>query len=149
MLNLPACMSRLAMSCTPCISLDEHRYRPQPTPHVASRSPAGPYASWELEMIPVNAQQIMPEHRLYRLQYHEDQYHQDAMNAEGPFQSEAKVLDALREINRRSAVSYGEISVHVYSLHPHDDGEGRRYLGPIDATAVLDAEEVNEDHLLG
>jgi hypothetical protein len=69
------------------------------------------------------------------------------MDAVGPFHDEAELVDALRQINRRSGVENGEITVHVYRMHIFDEGMGRRYLGCMDATTILMAGEVNKDRL--
>jgi hypothetical protein len=69
------------------------------------------------------------------------------MDVVGPFHDEAELVVALRQINRRSGVENGEITVHVYRTHVFDEWVGRRYLGCMDATTILMTEDVNEDRL--
>lgn len=65
----------------------------------------------------------------------------------GLFEAEDALIDALVELNRASQVACGDTVVHVYETDATPLGIGRRYLGAIDAGAVLMMGEVDKDRM--
>jgi hypothetical protein len=61
----------------------------------------------------------------------------------GPFHDEVELMDALRQLSRRSGVRSGEITEHVYRTHIFEEGMGRRYLATTQPTAILATAEVD------
>ena len=80
----------------------------------------------------------MSDNRLYKL-------HRDGEPvAGGPYRNEETLIDALVEINRKSQLEWGQLTVHVYETDATPLGIGRKYLGAIDGGTVLMMGEVDE-----
>lgn len=84
----------------------------------------------------------MAENRVYRLKADGNDFSEF-----GPYESEEKLLEVLRELNRSARIDWSSLRIHVYETDATDLGIGRTYLGSMGASAVLMAGEVNEERL--